>query len=78
MLDGQADIYAQRVAWAPSLAFPDSIDFGIMKVGQTVSFGEHGEQHAVTAQGNFLVMPQVMIDPFAPIVGKTGHQQAFF
>ncbi|MBN1447691.1 MAG: choice-of-anchor D domain-containing protein [Bacteroidetes bacterium] len=37
VLDGQADIYAQRVAWAPSLAFPDSVDFGIMKVGQTVS-----------------------------------------
>ena len=36
VLDGQADIYAQRVAWAPSLAFPDSIDFGIMKVGRTV------------------------------------------
>jgi len=35
-LDGQADIYAQRIAWSPSLAFPDSIDFGINKVGQTV------------------------------------------
>jgi len=34
-LDGQADIYAQRIAWMPSLAFPDSIDFGIRKVGQT-------------------------------------------
>ncbi|MFZ1729073.1 MAG: choice-of-anchor D domain-containing protein [Bacteroidota bacterium] len=35
-LDGQADIYAQRVAWAPSLAFPDSVKFGILKVGKTV------------------------------------------
>jgi hypothetical protein len=35
-LDGQADIYAQRVAWAPSLAFPDSLDFGITKVGRTL------------------------------------------
>ncbi|MFA6234013.1 MAG: choice-of-anchor D domain-containing protein, partial [Bacteroidota bacterium] len=35
-LDGQADIYAQRVAWAPSLAFPDSVHFGILKVGRTV------------------------------------------
>jgi hypothetical protein len=34
-LDGQADIYAQRVAWAPSLVSPDSISFGIHKVGQT-------------------------------------------
>ncbi|MBE0645814.1 MAG: choice-of-anchor D domain-containing protein [Bacteroidetes bacterium] len=34
-LDGQADIYAQRVAWAPSLSFPDSVDFGILKVGKT-------------------------------------------
>lgn len=36
VLDGQADIYAQRVAWAPSLHFPDAVDFGIMKVGRTV------------------------------------------
>lgn len=36
LLDGQADIYAQRVAWAPSLQFPDAVDFGIMKVGRTV------------------------------------------
>jgi hypothetical protein len=35
-LDGQADIYAQRIAWASSLAHPDSIYFGIQKVGQTV------------------------------------------
>lgn len=35
-LDGQADIYAQRIAWASSLAHPDSISFGIQKVGQTV------------------------------------------
>ncbi len=36
ILDGQADIYAQRVAWAPSLVFPDSVDFGITKVGHTL------------------------------------------
>ncbi|MCB2203323.1 choice-of-anchor D domain-containing protein [bacterium] len=34
-LDGQADIYAQRVAWAPSMAFPDTVDFGIQKLGLT-------------------------------------------
>jgi hypothetical protein len=36
VLDGQADIYAQRVAWAPNLTFPQNIDFGINKVGRAV------------------------------------------
>jgi hypothetical protein len=36
VLDGQADIYAQRVAWSPSLTFPDSVAFGVAKVGRTV------------------------------------------
>jgi hypothetical protein len=33
VLDGQADIYAQRVAWAPNLVRPDSIHFPIFKTG---------------------------------------------
>lgn len=36
LLDGQADIYAQRVAWAPNLTFPETVDFGIAKIGRTV------------------------------------------
>lgn len=40
-LDGQADIYAQRVAWMPRLVYPDSVDFGILKVGETVSDTVH-------------------------------------
>jgi hypothetical protein len=33
VMDGQADIYAQRVAWAPNLLRPDSIHFGTQKAG---------------------------------------------
>ncbi len=32
-LDGQADIYAQRVAWAPNIVRPDSITFPMFKMG---------------------------------------------
>lgn len=37
VLDGQADIYAQRVAWAPNLLRPDSLNFPAIKVGTTVT-----------------------------------------
>ncbi|MCZ7557598.1 MAG: choice-of-anchor D domain-containing protein [Bacteroidia bacterium] len=33
ILDGQADIYAQRVAWAPNLHRPDSVNFAMFKTG---------------------------------------------
>jgi hypothetical protein len=33
ILDGQADIYAQRVAWAPNLQRPDSVTFALLKTG---------------------------------------------
>jgi hypothetical protein len=33
ILDGQADIYAQRVAWAPNLERPDSVNFALFKTG---------------------------------------------
>ena len=36
VLDGQAYIYAQRVAWAPSIVRPDSVTFGLFKTGLTV------------------------------------------
>jgi hypothetical protein len=37
VMDGQADIYAQRIAYSPWIEHPDSMEFGYAKMGETVN-----------------------------------------